>query len=154
MRALASCRNGLLCALALLACTPLWAQQTAPMSNPLFAQPVELSGTLGGQKVRMHLQPKADEIDSVEGDYLTPAGERNAGKRILLAGEIAQNKFSLEESEDGKDVSGQWDVDVQGDQIRGVWLSADGSVSQDFNLQIQRQMRQKLHKSTSKPASQ
>ena len=108
----------------------------APMSNPFFAQPIELSGKLGDDRVVMHLQPKTEDRDSVEGSYLLPGSKRNKGGKILLAGEIGGNKLSMEESEDGVDVSGQWDGELSGKTIRGVWQSDDGKLTKDFVLEL------------------
>lgn len=115
---------------------PAQAQQTAPMSNPVFAQPVTLRGRLGGDVVQMQLQPKKEDMDSVEGSYFVFGGKRNHGNRILLAGEVSRNKVSMEESEDGVDVSGQWDGELNGTTFRGVWQSDDGKLSLDFSLEL------------------
>ncbi|MFZ6774201.1 hypothetical protein ACO0LB_15950 [Undibacterium sp. SXout7W] len=112
------------------------AQQAGPaMTNPLFAKPVELRGKLGAQQIRMYLQPKTEDRDSVEGSYvIVHAGK--LGQKILLAGEVTADKLSMEESIDGTDVSGQWDGDLHGNVVRGVWLSADGTIHQDFALEL------------------
>lgn len=115
---------------------PVQAQPFAPMSNPQFAKPVELRGKLGADKVTMHIQPKPEDRDSVEGNYVVAGGKRNHGNKILLAGEISGNKLSMEESEDGTDVSGQWDGELKDNVIRGVWQSDDGKVSKDFVLEL------------------
>lgn len=112
------------------------AQQPAPMSNPVFAKPQLLRGKLGKDTVQMQLQPKTEDIDSVEGSYIVLGGKRNHGNKILLAGEINANKLSMEESEDGVDVSGQWDGELTGTTLRGVWQSDDGKISQNFVLEL------------------
>lgn len=108
----------------------------APMSNPFFAGAIELRGTMGNDKIRMHIQPKPEDRDSVEGSYVVAGGKRNQGKKILLAGEVSKNKLSMEESEDGVDVSGQWDGELKDNIIRGVWQSDDGKVSKEFVLEL------------------
>ncbi|MFZ6656133.1 hypothetical protein [Undibacterium sp. TJN19] len=108
----------------------------APMENPFFAQPIELRGKMGGEQIRMHLQPKTEDRDSVEGSYVVLSGKRNQGKKILLAGEVSGNKLSMEESEDGVDVSGQWDGELKGNTIRGIWQSDDGKISMDFVIEL------------------
>ncbi|MES2040562.1 MAG: hypothetical protein V4495_22315 [Pseudomonadota bacterium] len=108
----------------------------APMSNPFFAGAIELRGTMGSDKIRMHIQPKPEDRDSVEGSYVVAGGKRNHGKKILLAGEVSKNKLSMEESEDGVDVSGQWDGELKDNVIRGVWQSDDGKVSKEFVLEL------------------
>lgn len=111
-------------------------QPAAPMSNSFFARQLDLVGKLGEDKVRMHLQPKKEDRDSVEGTYLLPGSKRNNGNKILLAGEIAGNKISMEESEDGVDVFGQWDGELNGNIIRGTWQSDDGKTSKNFELEL------------------
>jgi hypothetical protein len=97
----------------------------------------------------MHLQPKTEDRDSVEGSYVVVAGAQQSQK-ILLAGEVTADRLSMEESVDGTDVSGQWDGDLQGQTVRGIWLSADGNVRQDFTLEIVNTDPQKTKKRRSK----
>jgi hypothetical protein len=124
-------------------------QTAGAMSNPVFARAIELRGQLGAKQVRMHLQPKTEDRDSVEGSYVVVAGAQQSQK-ILLAGEVTADRLSMEESVDGTDVSGQWDGDLQGQTVRGIWLSADGNVRQDFTLEIVNTDPQKTKKRRSK----
>ncbi|MBK1890979.1 hypothetical protein Undi14_13135 [Undibacterium sp. 14-3-2] len=124
-------------------------QTAGAMSNPVFARAIELRGQLGAKHVRMHLQPKTEDRDSVEGSYVVVAGAPQSQK-ILLAGEVTADRLSMEESVDGTDVSGQWDGDLQGQTVRGIWLSADGNVRQDFTLEIVNTDPQKTKKRRSK----
>lgn len=124
-------------------------QTAGAMSNPVFARAIELRGQLGAKQVRMHLQPKTEDRDSVEGSYVVVAGAQQSQK-ILLAGEVTADRLSMEESVDGTDVSGQWDGDLQGQTVRGIWLSADGNVRQDFTLEIVNTDPQKTKKWRSK----
>ena len=132
-------RCALLIKLLLIACffgganTALAEQAQVMMVNPLFASPIELRGKLGVRPIRMYLRPKTEDRDSVEGSYIV---ERQSSHKILLAGEVTLDKLSMEESVDGKDVSGQWDGNVQGNVVRGVWESADGSIQQEFSLEL------------------
>ncbi|MFZ6640462.1 hypothetical protein ACO0LL_12015 [Undibacterium sp. TC4M20W] len=112
------------------------ASRFAPMTNPFFAKEIEFQGKMGDDKIRMHLQPKTEDRDSVEGSYVVAGGKRNQGKKILLAGEVSGNKLSMEESEDGVDVSGQWDGELKDNVIRGIWQSDDGKVSKEFVLEL------------------
>ncbi|WP_394780475.1 hypothetical protein [Undibacterium sp.] len=98
-----------------------------------FAAPVVLRGKLGDDAVQMRLQPKVEDADSVEGEYFI----FGKGSKILLAGEVSGTALSMEESEDGIDVSGQWDGKLDGKTLRGTWVSDDGSVSKPFVLEIQ-----------------
>jgi len=124
-------------------------QTAGAMSNPVFARAIELRGHLGTKQVRMHLQPKTEDRDSVEGSYVVVAGTKQSQK-ILLAGEVTADRLSMEESVDGTDVSGQWDGDLQGQTVRGIWLSADGNIRQDFTLEIMNTEPQKTKKLRSK----
>ncbi|PXX47316.1 hypothetical protein DFR42_101894 [Undibacterium pigrum] len=112
------------------------ASRFAPMANPFFAREIEFQGRMGDDKIRMHLQPKTEDRDSVEGSYVVAGGKRNQGKKIFLAGEVSGNKLSMEESEDGVDVSGQWDGELKDNVIRGIWQSDDGKVSKEFVLEL------------------
>jgi hypothetical protein len=110
------------------------AQQVAAvpaMAGP-FGQPLTLRGKLGDDPVQMHLQPKTEEIDSVEGSYEIHG---HTGK-ILLAGEVTGNALTMEESQDGVDVSGQWDGKLEGKTLHGTWTSDDGSTSKSFTLEL------------------
>ncbi|MFZ6644168.1 hypothetical protein ACO0LO_00495 [Undibacterium sp. TJN25] len=98
-----------------------------------FAAPVVLRGKLGNESVQMRLQPKLEDPDSVEGDYFV----FGKGSKILLAGEASGKALTMEESEDGIDVSGQWDGKLDGKTLRGTWVSDDGSISKEFVLDIQ-----------------
>jgi len=40
----------------------------------------------------------------------------------------------MEESENGTDVSGQWEGRQEGGEVRGIWQSADGAISKQFVL--------------------
>ncbi|MDO8652993.1 MAG: hypothetical protein Q7R66_12460 [Undibacterium sp.] len=126
----------MICASALLLLSVAQAQQPTPISNSVFAKPLLLRGKLGKDAVQMQLQPKVEDIDSVEGSYRVLGDKNNHGNKILLAGEINANKLSMEESEDGVDVSGQWDGELTGTTLRGVWQSDDGKISQNFVLEL------------------
>jgi hypothetical protein len=102
----------------------------------IFSKPIQLRGKLGKDQVQMRLQPKLEDADSVEGSYIVAGGKRNKGQKILLAGEVSGSKLTMEESEDGVDVSGQWDGEFQGHTLRGVWQSDDGKRSEDFVLEL------------------
>jgi hypothetical protein len=98
----------------------------------LFSRPVVLNGTLGDAKIQAHLRPKAAIDEGIEGEYFI----FGQSQKILLAGELEGEDVVLEESENGTDVSGQWEGKRQGDTIQGKWLSADGAVSKPFALKI------------------
>jgi hypothetical protein len=111
--------------------------QTAPAltaATPAFARQVVLRGTLGDDQVQVNLRPKADAEDGVEGDYFL----FGSSQKILLAGDLGGEDFILEESENGTDISGQWEGKLSGDMISGEWQSVDGSVKKPFNLKVLR----------------
>jgi hypothetical protein len=102
--------------------------------NPL-AQAAVMSGTLGTDAIQASLRPKADPDEGFEGEY------RLAGQsgKTLLAGELdGDDDVYMEESVNGKDVSGQWNGKLQGGVFSGTWQSADGLVTKPFRLQIVR----------------
>jgi hypothetical protein len=104
------------------------AAQAAPAS--LLSKPLALRGTLGDATVQFNLAPKADVDGGFEGDYF----HFGQSRKILLAGEADGDDLFLEESENGTDVSGQWEGKLSGDTFSGTWQSADGSVSKAFRL--------------------
>jgi hypothetical protein len=105
--------------------------KTPRQASPLM-QTVYLRGTLGDAQVQVSLRPKADVEDSIEGEYFL----FGSSQKVLLAGEIEGNELFLEESENGTDVSGQWNGTLNGDIVSGNWQSADGAVTRPFSLKI------------------
>jgi hypothetical protein len=108
-------------------------QEAASASKAIFARPVILRGTLGEAQMQASLRAKA-EMDGIEGEYFVFGGPGT----VLLAGEIEGEDVFLEESENGTDVSGQWDGKLAGDTITGEWQSADGKTKKPFSLKIVR----------------
>ena len=96
----------------------------------MFSRAVVLRGTLGEAQIQMKLQPKEDPAEGIEGEYIV----FGRSGRILLAGETDSGGLLMEESENGTDVSGQWEGQQEGAAVRGTWQSADGSVSKPFLL--------------------
>lgn len=139
----------------LLACqSPVFTVDAAPPlvhspSASLLAKPVTLRGKLGDQSIQVHLQLKQQVDEGVEGDYFL----FGRSQKILLAGEVDNNTLSLEESENGTDISGQWDGKIDGNVIRGTWSSADASVTKPFEL-IAITMAATAEKKTKKMAPQ
>jgi hypothetical protein len=91
---------------------------------------VVLRGTLGDATIQMQVRPKADPTEGIEGAYIV----FGRSGQILLAGETDGDSLLMEESENGTDVSGQWEGRQQGGEVRGTWQSADGAVSRQFVL--------------------
>lgn len=98
----------------------------------LFVKPVALRGTLGGEQIQVNLRTKAEIEDGIEGDYF----RFGSSQKVLLAGEIEGEELFLEESENGTDVSGQWEGKLAGNLITGEWQSADGTISKPFQIRI------------------
>ena len=118
-------RAGLLC-LGLLA----GGAQAQDAAGGLFSRPVVLRGTLGSADIQMQVRPKDDPSEGIEGSYIVFG---RSGK-ILLAGETEGDSLLMEESENGTDVSGQWEGRQEGGEVRGSWQSADGAISRQFVL--------------------
>lgn len=110
------------------------AQQEQAAGKALFVKPVVLRGTLGNAQMQASLRTKAEMEDGVEGEYFVFGGSGI----VLLAGEVEGDDVFLEESENGTDVSGQWDGKLAGDTITGEWQSVDGKTRKPFSLKIVR----------------
>ncbi|MFZ6813226.1 hypothetical protein ACO0K3_02080 [Undibacterium sp. Rencai35W] len=131
--------SGIIVALMCIVLSPTALAQAQPVKTAavsILKQAHQWRGKLGDDTVQMRLQPKVEDIDSVEGDYLVIGSSRNKGNKILLAGEVTGDVLSMEESEDGVDVSGQWDGKLEGKVLRGKWQSDDGKVVKDFVLEM------------------
>lgn len=120
--------GGIVFAVALCVAAP--AAFASDAANGIFSHPVVLRGTLGDAQIQMRLQPKADPDEGLEGEYF--AFGRSG--RIVLAGETEDDALLMEESENGVDVSGQWQGSQHGDTVTGTWTSGDGKLSKPFSL--------------------
>lgn len=101
------------------------------LQKTLMTHALVLRGQIGGRDIQLSLQPKKNE-DGLEGRYFFFGGS----PEILVAGEVEGDDLLMEESVNGKDVSGQWEGHRQGQSITGTWSSADGSISKPFALQL------------------
>lgn len=104
--------------------------RTSPAVIRFFAKPVALRGTLGDVAVQVRLTVKEDFAEGLEGEYF----RFGRSQKILLAGEMDADGIFIEESENGTDISGQWEGKLEGDTLRGTWTSAEGDVSKPFVL--------------------
>lgn len=104
----------------------------APAIPALFLKPVLLRGTLGDVNVQVQIRPKAEIDEGIEGEYFIFGNTA----QILLAGEIEGDILFMEESENGTNISGQWDGKLEGDILAGSWMSADGSFTKPFSLKV------------------
>jgi hypothetical protein len=98
----------------------------------LLARPVTLRGTLNGVPIQMDLRLKPDETEAMEGSYFA----FGQSAKILLAGEFEEDALMMEESANGKDVSGLWDGVYDGVTLSGNWSSLDGTVLHPFVLKV------------------
>jgi hypothetical protein len=134
---------------ALLACALslplLCGAQSAPAGKLML--PAALRGTLGSDQIQMNLRAKQEFEDGIEGEYFLFGGSRN----VLLAGEIEDGEVFMEESENGTDVSGQWNGKLDGELFNGEWTSADGAVKKPFNIFIVRAAEKVKRAATGKP---
>ena len=116
-----------------------WAARPGPAASApegslqqlLMTHALVLRGQIDGRDIQLSLQPKKNE-DGLEGRYFFFGGS----PEILVAGEVDGDDFIMEESVNGKDVSGQWEGHRQGQSITGTWSSADGAVTKPFALQL------------------
>ena len=97
----------------------------------LLRQPVVLRGSLGADKIQVTLRPKMDE-DGFEGSYFV----FGQGTQILLAGEVDENDFMMEQSHNAHDVSGQWEGTFSHGVLSGTWSTLDGAVTKPFTLKV------------------
>lgn len=123
--------------------------QTAPAitlnGKAAFVKPVTLRGKLGDGDIQVNLRTKEQMEDGVEGEYFYFGRSQN----ILLAGEIDGEYLFMEESENGTDVSGQWDGKLADNTISGEWQSADGKIKKPFTLRLVRAEDKAKQKSAS-----
>jgi hypothetical protein len=98
----------------------------------LFKRPVTLRGTLDGVPIQMELHLKPNDDEALEGSYFL-VGQNH---KVLLAGEFEEDALTMEESINGKDVSGLWDGVYDGVSLTGNWSSLDGNVLRPFTLKV------------------
>lgn len=106
--------------------------QPAAQTPQLFGKPMVFRGTLGDKQVQLSIRPKNPADEGLEGEYFV----FGSSQKVLLAGDGEGDALFLEESVNGKDVSGQWDGKLEGDTLSGSWTSADFSVTRPFVLKI------------------
>ena len=104
-----------------------------PITVDLFAQPLSFRGTLGDATIEMHLQLKPDPTEGLQGTYSAPG----QSAKILLAGEYDGGDVIMEESINGKDVSGEWAGKFDGKTFSGTWSTTDDAVIKPFVLIVE-----------------
>ncbi|HEU4620915.1 MAG TPA: hypothetical protein VFS42_01705 [Burkholderiaceae bacterium] len=105
-------------------------------------------GKLGDALIQMRIAAKPDEPGSYSGDYFAYGG----GQNVLVSGEIDEETFFLEESDDGRRISGSWEgkmiVEASRGYIVGVWKNADESETRPFRLERVLRTRSAVKRST------
>ena len=96
----------------------------------LFAQPLSFRGTLGEATIELHLQLKPDATEGLQGTYSTVGQSAS----VLLAGEYDGGEVIMEESINGKDVSGDWSGQFDGKMFSGTWSTTDDAITKPFRL--------------------
>ncbi|MGI4983281.1 MAG: hypothetical protein ACRYGL_08125 [Janthinobacterium lividum] len=147
---------------AALALTPAFAQQDvasppavqgdeggqasrAPLApDPAFARYPQYRGTLGGRRIVLRIGVKPDDPQGLNGEYAFLAAGPDAGAGvatahpgpvILIAGARDGDTLTLEESDDGVRISGQWvGVYAADGGLSGERMNNDESVSTPFDL--------------------
>lgn len=104
---------------------------TAVQAATVFAKPVVLRGMLGDQQIQMQLRPKEEFEGGVEGQYFA----FGQSQQVLLAGEVADDQLFMEESINGRDVSGDWVGVFKDGVLTGEWQSLAGD-SKNFRLEV------------------
>ena len=107
---------------------PLAFAQTPVTTHPF--KPGLYRGSLGDAKIEMRLSWQAGVDESLEGSYIV-FGKPDT---VLVVGEFEGAEFVLEESHNGRDVSGAWSGRLEGDRLSGTWSNEDGSVELPFDL--------------------
>ena len=105
--------------------------QSTTTFQELTHKTLVLRGTLGGEQVQMTLHPKPDE-DGIVGTYFI----FGHSAQILLAGEVDHDDVVMEESVNGKDVSGDWAGEFKTGVLSGTWSTLDGAMNKPFVLNL------------------
>jgi hypothetical protein len=109
------------------------ATETPSAVEKLFASAPVFRGELCELTIQASLRQKEDMREGLEGEYFV----FGRSQKILLAGEFDRDgAIFLEESENGQNVSGQWEGKFEGDTFKGVWSSSNGTVEKPFTLKL------------------
>ena len=96
----------------------------------------EIGGEPGGASVRLQKDPEQDNsvVGSIQRDG-------TKAKPALLAGDVQQGDFQLEESDDGVRISATWSGQIVnmscGKEIKGLWTNALTDQTHPFVLRKQ-----------------
>lgn len=115
--------------------------------NPAFAHYPQYRGTLGGRHIVLRIGVKPDDADGLNGEYQYLPN----GPVILIAGDRDGKTLTLEESDDGTEISGQWVGFFADDgSLTGQRMNNDESDPQSFDL---KPLNSALHSMQSVPSS-
>lgn len=99
--------------------------------NPAFAHYPQYLGTLGSKRIVLRLGVKPDDPDELNGEYQYVPN----GPSILVAGARDGNTLTLEESDDGTEISGQWVAQFADDgSLSGARMNDDETDQQPVAL--------------------
>lgn len=91
-------------------------------------------GALGEQTIQLTLRSHAEFSGRAQGEYFI----FGHGRIIYLAGDIDSDRLWMEESENGTDVSGEWQLKVMTRQsekyLMGTWQDAEGKNQKEVQL--------------------
>lgn len=99
-------------------------------------------GLLGEQRIVLHLEPHREDIQRVQGYYTQ---EENPSHHILFVGEQIKGFFEGEESSNGSDISGLWELSFPAQAptssecyltLRGEWV--DHNFENPRSIQLER----------------
>lgn len=103
--------------------------------SPVEGQPSPAGASAPALSARLELTPHPELAASVRGRL------ERAGSTALLAGDVDEGDFTLEESINGTNISATWIGQVASDscgkEIRGTWTQANPPLSLSFVLRKQ-----------------
>lgn len=110
-------------------------QSPAPLRpNPAFAHYPRYEGMLDGRRIVLRIGVNPDDPEELNGEYQFLPN----GPVVLIAGGRDGNNLTLEESDDGTEISGQWVgfYDTDG-SLSGDRMNVDQSDARPFALKPQ-----------------
>ena len=116
-------------------------QSAAPLAspaplrpNPAFAHYPRYEGMLDGRRIVLRIGVNPDDPEELNGEYQFLPN----GSVVLIAGGRDGNNLTLEESDDGTEISGQWVGFYAADgSLSGERMNVDQSDSRPFALKPQ-----------------
>lgn len=103
--------------------------------DPAFARYPQYRGTLGARPIVLRMGVKPDDPDGLNGEIALLADGTAPAQVLLIAGARDGDTLTLEESDDGVRISGQWVGVIAADGgMSGERMNNDGSISTPFDL--------------------